>query len=88
MRVVRRGDPARARAMAARARVARPVRCAAGRTAADVSDETPTAAMGESVSGAARGGGGAASTTGSSSRPYRTAEEYAAEGDAFVASTS
>ena len=66
-------------------RVARPVRCAAGRTAADVSDKTPTSASGESVSGAARGGGGAASTTGPSSRPYRTAEEYAAEGDAFVA---
>ena len=76
----------RARARWRRARrVARPVRCAAGRTGADVSDETPTAAMGESVSGAELGGGGAASTTGSSSRPYRTAEEYAAEGDAFVA---
>ena len=66
-------------------RVARPARCSAGRTAAGVSDDAPTAATEESVSGAARDGCGAASTSGPSSRPYRTAEEYAAEGDAFVA---
>lgn len=64
-------------------RVARPAR--SGRTAANVSDDAPTAATGESVSGAARDVGGSASTSDFSSRPYRTAAEYAAEGDAFVA---
>ena len=85
MRVVRRGDPARARAMAARAprRATREMRRRPdrrGRLGRDAYRRD-----GRSVSGAARGGGAAASTTGSSSRPYRTAEEYAAEGDAFVA---
>ena len=64
-------------------RVARPAR--SGRTAANVSDDAPTAATGESVSGAARDVGGSAYTSDFSSRPYRTAAEYAAEGDAFVA---
>ena len=64
-------------------RVARPAR--SGRTAANVSDDAPTAATGESVSGAARDVGGSASTSDFSSRPYRTAAQYAAEGDALVA---